>query len=140
MSQRLLKFGVVGGIGFIVDVASMTLLSLFLPVIPARAGAFWIAATATWWFNRRFTFEGTDTRAPVKQWGRFLLCASIGFVPNWGCYWILIEWVNNEWIMQLAGSYGLLLWSLIAMIPGVLLGMLANFTLANRWVFLPAPE
>ncbi len=53
---------------------------------------------------------------------------------------MLIEWVDKSWLMQLAGSKGLLIWPLVAMIPGILLGVVANFTLATRWVYRPVLE
>lgn len=137
MTYKIIKFGVVGGVGFAVDVTAMAFFSLFMPIILARAAAFWIAASSTWWCNRRFTFKGADRREPLRQWLRFLLSACVGFVPNWGCYWLLIELVDSGWIMQLAGETGILLWPLVAMIPGILLGMVANFSLAARWVFRP---
>jgi len=140
MNNKFLKFGLVGGAGFVVDLTAMTLLSAVMPVIPARAGAFWVAASLTWWFNRQFTFKSAERRAPLRQWLKFLLTACVGFIPNWGCYWMLIEWVDKSWLMQLAGSKGLLIWPLVAMIPGILLGVVANFTLATRWVYRPVLE
>ncbi|MCG7588461.1 GtrA family protein, partial [Photobacterium sp. OFAV2-7] len=126
------------GLGFIVDVSAMTLLSVVLQVIPARAGAFWVAASFTWWCNRQFTFKEANKSAPLRQWFRFLLTACVGFIPNWGCYWALIRWVDDAWITQLVGESGLYFWPLVAMIPGILLGMVVNFSLASRWVYRPA--
>ena len=138
MDKKILKFAVSGGLGFVVDVSAMTLLSAVLPVIPARAGAFWAAASFTWWCNRQFTFKGAEKSAPLRQWFKSLLTACVGFIPNWGCYWVLIWWVDDAWITQLAGENGLYFWPLAAMIPGILLGMVANFSLATRWVYRPA--
>lgn len=140
MNQRLYKFGFVGVIGFIVDVTVMAVLSSFLPVIPARSGAFWAAASSTWWCNRRFTFKESDRRDPLTQWLKFLVSACVGFIPNWGSYWLLIEWGRGERITQLVGSDAAFLWPYVAMIPGILLGMVANFILASCWVFQPVAE
>ena len=140
MDNRLFKFGVVGGIGFIVDVTAMTFFASFMPVIPARACSFWVAASSTWWCNRQFTFREADRCSPIKQWGKFLFSACVGFIPNWGCYWLLMKWVREDWIIQLAGSDAAYLWPFAAMIPGILLGMVANFTLSACWVFQPAAE
>ncbi|MGF1759501.1 GtrA family protein [Photobacterium sagamiensis] len=157
MKIKLIRFAFVGGIGFLVDVVTMALLSLFIPLIPARALAFWVAASSNWWWNRRITFKNSDTNKPIKQWTRFLCVSCLGFVPNWGCYWWLMQLVDTatiqvslealfgastgkaesyqaETIIRIAASA----WPFIAMVPGILLGMLTNFMLAERWVFRPA--
>ncbi len=135
MKIRIIKFAIVGGIGFIVDVSALAMLSSFVPIIPARAGAFWVAASSTWWCNRIFTFKESERSEPVQQWCKFLFCACIGFLPNWGCYWFLIKWTDFSWITHLVGQHAAVLWPYIAMIPGILLGMAVNFTLSSRWVF-----
>ncbi|BDX03135.1 hypothetical protein MACH16_18830 [Marinomonas pontica] len=140
--QRLFKhtfirFALVGGIGFLVDLASMLLLSIWLPHIAARALAFWVAATSNWWWNRTMTFRHTTSpnnkKAAVLQWMQFIGGSLIAFIPNWGCYLALMAQppaFSDSTLDQL--------WPYMAMVPGVLIGMILNYLLSRFWVFSPA--
>ena len=146
--QRLLTFAMVGGCGFLVDAASLYLLSLWFPLPLARGGAFWLAASSNWWLNRQVTFRHVNAVMPApQQWGQFLVASCIGFIPNVGCYWLLMEWVEpGNMILSSAvfnsavqdSTIFVRYWPYLAMIPGILLGMVINFTLADRWVFRSA--
>ncbi|MGF1734601.1 GtrA family protein [Photobacterium satsumensis] len=134
-NRRFLKFAIVGGCGFLVDVAATYMLSQFVIVEVARGIAFWIAASSNWWLNRQFTFEGVLQERPVKQWLKFLSASSIGFLPNWICYWILLNSSVEQATSLLISVDIAIWWPYLAMIPGILLGMVVNFTLSERWVF-----
>lgn len=140
--MTFIKFACVGGIGFVVDALAMLVLSFYLPVIPARGIAFWIAASSNWWLNRCFTFKAVRRTNKLQQWLAFLAISCIGFIPNWGCYWLLIHHVDvAAWSLsfdQSAQSLILALWPFVAMLPGILLGMLSNYLFARGWVFKPA--
>lgn len=145
--MKVLRFACVGSIGFLVDALTMFLLYSYIAVIPARAIAFWIAATSNWWLNRHVTFAAGKTAKPMQQWGRFIAVSCVGFIPNWGCYWLLMQSVDVNQLSALSlNQYPELknhlsievVWAFFAMIPGVLLGMLTNYLLADRWVFRTA--
>lgn len=122
-----IRFAVVGGVGFIVDSISLVLLNQLFPLVLARGVAFWVAASSNWYLNRHFTFlNGATARPAVAQWGQFLFASCIGFVPNWGCYWWLVT--NTEWAE---------LHPVLAMVPGIGLGMCVNYALSKYWVFRP---
>ena len=57
-AQRLASFGLVGGIGFLVDAAMLALLLAATPMGPfsARLVAIGVALATTWQLNRRLTF------------------------------------------------------------------------------------
>jgi len=142
--MKLLKFAGVGSIGFIVDAAVMFALSFHILPMPARALAFWVAASSNWWLNRQFTFKHHDTTRPLQQWRRFLTVSCIGFIPNWGCYGVLMQIVDinllSAFLIESDANPNLvslntMAWPFVAMVPGVLLGMLSNYLLAERWVF-----
>jgi len=145
-SVKLLKFASVGSIGFAVDATVMFILSFYIAAIPARGCAFWVAASSNWWFNRRFTFKAGDSAKPLQQWWRFLAVSCIGFIPNYGCYWLLMQIVDINLFGTFLAQYSLLqldhliemVWPFVAMVPGVLLGLLCNYLLAERWVFKEA--
>ncbi|WP_245959185.1 GtrA family protein [Marinomonas pollencensis] len=126
-----MRFALVGSIGFLVDLGSMLLLSIWLPPITARIGSFWLAASSNWLWNRRFTFQAQTSMQrsqQLRQWLHFLFCSTLSFVPNWGCYYLLIK-------LQPSASEFVLLWPYLAMIPGILIGLLFNYSLSRSWVF-----
>lgn len=134
-NKRFLKFAIVGGCGFLVDVAATYMLSQFVIIEVARGFAFWITASTNWLLNRLFTFEGALQVHPVKQWMQFLAASSVGFLPNWICYWILLNSSVEQATSSVMSVDVAIWWPYLAMIPGILLGMLVNFTLSERWVF-----
>ncbi|GHA40539.1 GtrA family protein [Photobacterium aphoticum] len=147
--QRMFTFAMVGGCGFLVDATSLFVLSHWLPLPLARGAAFWIAATSNWWLNRQLTFRENKNTTPIsQQWGQFLAASCVGFIPNVGCYSVLM-WLETSLFMTLGdmnpGSMTeysarfIQCWPYLAMIPGILLGMVINYTLADRWVFRSAP-
>ncbi len=122
--SRLMRFGIVGVVGFIVDSGFFMLLyyGLSTPLMTARVIAFAIAATVTWYGNRIFTFQ---QHAPMfAQWQRFFLSACLSLIPNVGLF---IGWIT------LFGQHGY--HPFLALSLGVGGGMLSNFLLSQYWVF-----
>ncbi|WP_413112484.1 GtrA family protein [Thaumasiovibrio sp. DFM-14] len=124
--RQLRRFLLVGGSGFIVD--SSVFLCLFYladaTALFSRLVAFAIAATVTWYGNRRFTFH---SRAPeLRQWAKFMLVATLSLLPN------LI--VFQSWL-YFFGSAGLQ--PFFALCAGVIAGLVVNFCLNLLWVFQP---
>ncbi|MFD1384895.1 GtrA family protein [Rhodanobacter aciditrophus] len=130
MTRQFLQFGSVGALGFIVDASVLWILSHWLPYEVARALSFWAAVTSNWWFNRIFTFKEArrDERAH-HQWGRFFCASLIGFIPNWGLFVLLMEWGSQLSISNWP------IYPYAALIPGILAGMIINFSLSKIWVF-----
>jgi putative flippase GtrA len=126
-------FGISGCIAFTIDVLMMSLLSLFLSLPLSRGIAVLVAASSSWWINRKVTFK-SENRA-YKEWFHFLIVSSIGFVPNWLCYWWLMGIDNpmTNWPFQ--NTIMVESWHIVAIVPGVLLGMVCNFILSFRFVF-----
>ena len=143
LKHSFIRFSIVGAAGFLVDLACMLLLSIWLPHLTARGIAFWVAASSNWWWNRTITFKESkpdninkkekDKKAAALQWMQFLGGSMIAFIPNWGCYLLLMfqpPATDNSTIS--------LLWPYLAMIPGILIGMILNYVLSRFWVFSPA--
>lgn len=65
--RQLMIFGVVGTLGFLVDVAVLYALSPWVGWYAGRALSFWAAATTTWWFNRRYTFRAVAAADAVSS-------------------------------------------------------------------------
>ncbi|MGB1239331.1 MAG: GtrA family protein [Pseudomonadales bacterium] len=121
--MSLLRFALVGCIGFIIDVLVFICCSFFLPVLLARGVAFWLAASSNWWCNRHFTF-GASRKKKGLECGQYLCASILGFVPNWGLYAYLQQ--ASAWAVQ---------HPVLALVPGILVAMLLNYVLARCWVF-----
>ena len=90
----MLRFGIVGGIGFLVDAGLLHLmLQLGLGYYGGRLVSFLAAATTTWILNRSFTFrrETPSASHPAGEWLAYLGLMVIGGVVNYGTYAAAIE-------------------------------------------------
>ncbi|MEJ0020189.1 MAG: GtrA family protein [Acetobacteraceae bacterium] len=121
---QFLKFGIVGTGGFLVDTAVVYALRRTLGLYGAGLVSYLAAATATWAFNRLWTFRGRGTGPVHRQWARFLAVNLAGFVLNRGTYAILITFV------PVCADH-----PVIAVAAGAIAGMFVNFSLARAIVF-----
>jgi len=128
--SRFLRFGLVGGAGFVVDKGVLALAHYLagLDRFSARAISILCAMTFTWWGNRTLTFAdhaATGGAAELaREWFRFVLANAVGAVVNYGSYSLLVSLapapLNNL---------------LLAAAVGVGIGLVFNFTLSKRFVF-----
>lgn len=124
--SRLLRFGIVGTLGFVVDSLVLVILlatTEFDPYI-ARLPAFFCAASFTWLVNRSWTFSDARREAPVGQWGRYVTAMTIGAVVNYGTYVVVI----TAFTMAMT-------WPVLGVAAGSLAGMVVNYMLARRFIF-----
>ena len=89
---RLFKFGVVGGIGYLVNLAVFALLTGALDIhhIAAAVGAFGVAVTNNFLWNRHWTFDAADGHAG-HQGARFFAVSLIGLGVNLAVLAILVD-------------------------------------------------
>ena len=120
---ELARFCVVGTIGFIAD-AGLTLAftqGIRWAPLPSRALAFLVAATITWWLNRRFTFRYS---AGSSTWLPYVLLTAVGALINVGLY--------GAWLSVLGSSA-------VNIVIGVAIGSLGalvfNFLVSRKWIF-----
>ncbi|KXV62927.1 polysaccharide biosynthesis protein GtrA [Acetobacter orleanensis] len=126
---RLLKFGTVGGLGFLWDSGTVYALRTVIGLTAATLVAYFVAATLNWMLNRLWTFKGAGQHDhPVLQWLRFLLANSFGFLLNRGTVYTLF------YTVPLCVTYPVL-----ALAAGSLAGMFANFNLSQKMVFREKP-
>ena len=80
---QLLRFGLVGSSGYVVNLAVFALLSGALGVhhIPAAIGAFCVAVVNNFWWNRHWTFEARAGHAGFQA-ARFLIVSMVGLGVN----------------------------------------------------------
>ena len=119
---ELFKFGVVGASGYLVNLAVFAVLveGLGAHHIPAAVGAFSVAVTNNFLWNRHWTFDAAGGHAGEQAW-RFLTVSLLGLAVNLGVLYLLVD---------VAG---------LAELPGqalaVAVAMPANFIGNKMWTF-----
>jgi len=101
---QMLRFGIVGGVGFLVDAGLLhVVLQLGLGYYGGRVVSFLAAATTTWILNRSFTFRRETPSSkdpsgahparphPLGEWLAYLGWMVIGGVVNYGTYALAVE-------------------------------------------------
>jgi putative flippase GtrA len=125
VAGELLRFGVVGVAGFVVDAGVLTAaLALGLGPWLGRVLSYLAAATTTFALNRAWTFRGAASAQPVRQWALFLAVNLVGFAFNYGTYAALIAFGP-----QVAAH------PVLGVAAGSLAGLVGNFVLSRRFVF-----
>ncbi len=127
---EMLRFGVVGTIGFLVDTATLyAALALGAGLYGGRVLSYLTAATANWALNRVWTFRQAERGNRRRQWAMFLLVNLFGFAINYGTYTALV----SAWSLAAAHP-------VIGVAAGSLAGMAGNFLLSRRFVFRTTPQ
>jgi putative flippase GtrA len=124
ISPDFLRFGVVGTLGFCWDTATVYTVRLFANLYVAGAAGFLVAATANWLLNRIWTFRHKTHGAAHRQWVRFMLANSVGFVLNRGVFFTLITASPLCHRMPV-----------LPIIAGSFAGLTFNYFLSKRFVF-----
>ena len=125
----ILRFAIIGALGMPVDAGVLWLMTHRFGLDPysGRIISWLCAATFTWTGNRYFTFRKTRARGlagAAREWLRFLAANAVGGLVNVGLYSTLVRFapppLNNLYM---------------ALVVGVLAGLIFNFTLSKTLVF-----
>ena len=82
--RQFWRFGIAGGIGFLVDVGILYLvLGLDLGYYLGRVASFLCATFATWQINRNFAFADGSGLSAWREWWRYLLAVLGGGLVNY---------------------------------------------------------
>ena len=129
LSRQFLRFSLVGGAGFLVDVGVLyAMRRAGLDLYSARVVSFLAAASFTWLGNRLFTFApGRRRDARLGgEWAAYIGAMAFGGLVNYGVYAALITWLPpfraHPWL-AVAGGTGA--------------GLLINFVMARRILYRP---
>lgn len=124
-APQFARFAVVGTAGFVVDSASLTLaLQLGAGFLAGRGISYLVAATFTWWLNRRWTFAPTGD-SYLGQWAKFVSANAVGGTINYCVYAALI--FGFPALFKAC--------PILAVAFGSVAGLAMNFTLSRRFVF-----
>ena len=123
---RILKYLVVGTVGFLVDAGLLALQVHILGIGPlvARGPSFLCAVTVTWWLNRNYTFGGLGRYATATEYRRYFFIQVIGALTNLAVYAaaiISVVWFAKNPVAALA--------------LGSVFGLVVNYGLARLFVF-----
>ena len=123
---QVLRFSLVGSIGFIVDTIILytCIYFLFMNLYWGRLVSYTIAASSTWYMNRRYTFSDNRNTRAHKEWMLFVAVNALGGLVNYGTYAVLVSsiLVFREYPVLAVGV-------------GSVAGLIFNFTLSKKLVF-----
>ncbi|NEL79485.1 MAG: GtrA family protein [Xanthomonas perforans] len=134
---QLVKFALVGGVGFIVDFGVFNLLCLTVlapaqvhegPII-AKLISTTLAIAANWIGNRYWTFGPHRRSDSAKEALEFLVVSLAGMGVGLLCLWVS---------RYLLGFTTLLADNISSNVIGLILGSLLRFALYRHWVYHPA--
>jgi len=102
---QLVQFGVVGASGYLVNLAVFALLTAVLDVhhIPAAIGAFCVAVTNNFWWNRHWTFRARGGHAGFQA-ARFFTVSVVAFLFAATVLELLVSVANVDEILAQAIS------------------------------------
>jgi putative flippase GtrA len=125
---HFVKFSLVGVVGFVIDSGVLVLLLMAgLDPLGGRVCSYLVAASGTWYCNRRFTFRDRRSAAGTRQWLGFLAANSIGAMVNYGTFAALVLTVPTVAVHPVIG-----------VAAGSIMGLACNFTLSRALVFRAA--
>lgn len=119
-------FAAGGVLGFIVDAGVLQLLvgpADWNPYL-ARLPSFVLAATFTWWWNRRFTFAARRGHGRTREWSLWVGVMTVGAVLNYAVY-----------AAALATLAPVRAWPWLGVAAGSAVAAVANFAAARTLVF-----
>lgn len=127
LSREIVLFAFGGVLGLLIDAGVVqALVGMFgWNAYGARVVSFLLAATATWWWNRRYTFAARASGHKAHaEWLHWLGLMSVGALLNYGVY-----------VLCLMLFPGLHRWPAVAAAAGSAVAALVNFSAARGMLF-----
>lgn len=119
-------FAAAGAVGFVVDAGVLVALAAFAGPYFGRIVSFGAAVLTTWLINRRLAFRDAASGLPKRiEFLRYFVASAGGGAVNLATYGLLVH------VLELGR-----IWLPAAVAAGSLAGMLVNFSLSKRFVFI----
>jgi putative flippase GtrA len=124
---ELLKFGVIGGIGFVVTLGGADLLRFdaHLGKYTSVTIATIVATAVTFLGNRHWTFKHRSGSGATRESVIFFVLNGVGLLIQYACIWFFLD------ALSLASHP----WFNIANLVGVVLGTIFRFFSYRKWVW-----
>ena len=136
LSTQIVRFGVVGAINTLVDLAILNFL-IFVTHTGERGAmfalfktvAFVCAVMNSYYMNRSWTFKGVGSKNPMLEGSQFLFISLLGAVVNVGSSWYVATYtrpfsgIEARW------------WPSLAALVGTAFSLAFNFIGYKFWVF-----
>lgn len=130
--HELLRFGIVGGVAFVVDVGLFNLLR-FGPgellgdrPLTAKVVSVAVATLVSWLGNRYWTFANRRTGTPVREFATFVVLNGVGMVIAVGCL------AFSHYVLGLTSPVAD---NIAANVVGLGLGTVFRYVAYRTWVF-----
>ncbi|WP_024352471.1 GtrA family protein [Aurantimonas coralicida] len=117
------RFALVGVAGFAINALIVHLVIPTTGPVWAQAIAFPVAVTATWWLNRRYTFD-SSRKGWLAEWAQYVGANILGWLATNLAYLVLVLGMSYFYDRPL-----------IALAVGAAAGMGFNFIASRRLVF-----
>ena len=138
IKHEFAKFGIIGFLGFIIDVGIFNYLRfqggegmLYDKPLTAKVISVAVATTFSYFANRHWTFRHRQRTSFFREYGLFVILATAGMAIALGCLWIS---------HYLLGFQSALADNLSANGAGLVLGTAFRFWSYRKWVFLAHEE
>lgn len=126
--RQFLLFCIAGTLGFLVDAGIVqALVAQGADPYLARLFSFLCALTATWAFNRRYTFGAVRSERAGREWLRYFVAMLGGFAVNYAVYAVLVYSLPD-----------IRRWPALGVAAGSIAGLLVNYLSSRYWVFRDA--
>lgn len=123
--RQFWRFGIAGGIGFVVDVLVLYIaIALGSDVYLGRVMSFFCATFATWQVNRNFAFAAGTTMSAWAEWWRYVLAVLGGGLVNYLLFSLSVAMLPPSPLLPMVG---------VAI--GSVGGMVVNFISTKLLVF-----
>lgn len=129
--HELAKFGLVGGFCFALDIGLFNLLRfgpLDVGPLTSKAVSTTVAATASYFLNRHWTFSHRARTGVVREYRVFIVLSAVGLLITEACL------VVSHYLLGLHSAFAD---NVSANGVGLVLGTTWRFWAFKRWVFLP---
>jgi len=123
----LQRFGLVGGIGFVVDASALQILVSQAHWSPysARVLSFGLAVTITFALNRLWTFRHRRISSKMAAYARYFLVQGTGALINLSLFYLCLSLVPS-----------LRAWPIVALAIGSAVALLFTFSASRHLVFV----
>lgn len=136
LSTQIVRFGVVGAINTVVDLAILNLL-IYVTHTGQRGAmfalfktvAFVCAVVNSYWMNRSWTFKRVTAKTSILEGSQFLFVSVLGAIVNVGSSWYVATYtrplsgIEPKW------------WPSLAALVGTAFSLAFNFLGYKFWVF-----